>query len=251
MKISSPGNDNLQPPELLEKVKPLASYLKTLSPAQLQKIMKLSPSLAKKTHELIAEWTSEPEKQSIALDSFIGDIYSGLQAPTFTSSDREYAHKTLRILSGLYGIIRPLDGISPYRLEMGYKFPDAPFSNLYKYWGKSIAETLPTTGPIINLASDEFSDTVTPFVEPSRIIAPKFLTISPKTGEPTFVVIHAKITRGAFAHWLIKSRTSQIEDLKKFTDLGYEYDEKLSTPNSPVFVCKEFGGKGLSMKKTR
>jgi len=249
MRISKPGNVQLQKPQLLEKAKTFASYLKTLSPAQLSKTMHLSPALAKKTHEMIANWTADPKEQSLALDSFIGDIYSGLQAPTFSKSDTDYANKTLIILSGLYGIIRPYDGIYPYRLEMGYKFPDEPFTNLYKFWDKSIVECIPQKGMIVNLSSDEFSDTITSFVDAERVIAPKFLTVDPKTKQPKFVVIHAKITRGAFAHWLIKSRTDEVEGLKNFTDLGYAFDSKLSTPNIPVFVCKEFGGKGLSMKK--
>ncbi len=248
MSISPHGNVQLRQPQLLEKSLNLDTYLKTLSEAQLGKIMKLSSALAKKTHALIASWTAEPKSQSLALDSFIGDIYSGLRAPSFSAADRDYADETLRILSGLYGIIRPYDGICAYRLEMGYKFPDPKFTNLYEFWGKSIAECLPKQGPVINLASDEFADVVTPFIDKSRIIAPKFLTVSPKTGEPAFVVIHAKIARGAFAHWLITSRTKDAADLNQFHELGYRYDQKLSTSNIPVFVCKNFGGKGLSMK---
>lgn len=247
MRIAPAGSLKMHEPELLHKAVKLDEYLKTLSPAQLQKSMKISAALAQKTHALIQEWNAERENQSLALDSFIGDIYSGLQANKLSPADRDYADKTLRILSGLYGIIRPYDGIYPYRLELEYKFPDPEFASLYRFWGKSIADCIPEKGLIINLASDEFSDTVTPFVDTDRVIAPKFLT--EKKGEPTFVVIHAKITRGAFAHWLIKSRTQDAEGLKKFQDLGYRFDPKLSTSSIPVFVCKEFGGKGLSMKK--
>jgi len=247
----SPSRDaELQVPELIDKAKRLGNYLKTLSPEELEKIMKISPALAKKTYELIDEWNIEPKKQSLAIDSFIGDIYSGLQAQSLSKPDRKYANETLRIFSGLYGILRPNDGIYPYRLEMAYKLIEPEFANLYKFWGRSIANCLPTKGPIINLASDEYSDTITPFIEAERIVAPKFLTENPKTGEPTFIVVHAKIARGAFARWLITSRTKDIEALSKFTELNYRFDKKLSIPNNPTFVCKTFGGKGLSIKKS-
>ena len=245
----SPGRGKrLRRPQLLARAKQLDAYLKTLSPGQLAKIMSLSPALAKKTHGLIAGWTAEPARQTLAVDSFVGDIYSGLQAPELSPADREYADKTLFILSGLYGVIRPLDGIYPYRLEMGYKLPDPKFANLYDFWGDSIAACLPAEGPIVNLAAVEYSKTVTPFVDAARVVAPKFLTVSAKTGEPEFVVVHAKIARGAFAHWLIASRTQRVSALNQFNEIGYRYSKELSTPDGPVFVCEEFGGKGLSLR---
>jgi len=248
MKIVPQGKGKLRAPQLLEKAKELDKLLQQLSPAELGKMMHVSPALAQKTHELIESWTAAPGEQSLAIDTFIGDIYSGLQAQTLTPSDREYADETLRILSGLYGIIRPADGIFPYRLEMGYKFLNADFKNLYEFWGEEIAKTLPASGPIVNLSSVEFSDVITRFVDANRVIAPQFLTVNPKTGKPTFVVIHAKIMRGAFAHWMIKSRTEDVQKLVEFSDFGYQFDPELSTPNTPTFVCQEFEGKGLSMK---
>lgn len=248
MAITHDGNVQLQIPQLIDKAKRLGNYLKTLSTEELQKVMKISPALAKKTYQMLDEWNIEQKKQSPAIDSFIGDIYSGLQAQSLSVADRKYANETLRIFSGLYGILRPNDGIYPYRLEMAYKLPEDEFSNLYKFWGKSIADCLPNSGPIINLSSDEYADTITKYIDPKRIISPRFLTQNPKTGEPAFVVVHAKIARGAFARWLITSRTKNTADLTKFTDLNYHFDKKLSTPAVPVFICKEFGGKGLSIK---
>jgi len=245
----SPGKDvRLRQPQLLDKAEQLDAYLKMLSPTQLTKIMSISPALAEKTHALIAAWTAEPEGQSLAIDSFVGDIYSGLHANDLSPADRDYADQTLYILSGLYGIIRPYDGISPYRLEMGYKLPDPTFASLYNYWSESIAACLPNTGPIINLAAAEYAQTVTPFVDASRLVVPKFLTVSPKTGEPTFVVVHAKIARGAFARWLISNRTSDIPALTQFDDLGYRFAKDLSSADNPTFVCDTFGGKGRSIR---
>lgn len=241
----------LQPqPHLLERAVELDTHLKTLSPHKLAKVMNISSGLSLKTHDLIAQWTAAPHNQRPAIDSFLGDIYSGIQINTWSSEDREYANKHLRILSGLYGILKPMDGICPYRLEMGYKLPKKPYANLYEYWGNSIAATLPKTGPIINLAAVEYSKTVTPFVDPARIITPVFRTISPKTGQPEFVTVHAKIARGAFARWLIINRIEDTTELEKFADIGYRYDKATSTLLAPVFVAQEFGGKGLSMRLT-
>lgn len=248
MRAPHAGSAKLRAPELINKAIELNKYLRTLSGPTLAKTMGISAELASKTHQQVADWSANPAKQSIALDSFIGDIYSGLQAKELSAKDREYADKTLRILSGLYGIIRPLDGICPYRLEMAYKLPNAKFSNLYKFWSDSVANCLPKTGTIINLAAVEYSKVVTPFVSADRIITPRFYTNDPKTGQPKFVVVHAKIARGAFAKWLIKNRIGNAQDLAKFGDLGYNYNPSLSTPQAPTFVCKDFGGKGLSVR---
>ncbi len=212
--------------------------------------MQISPKLAATTYSLITEWNTDPSQQRIAIDSFKGDIYSGLQVPQWSEADRQYANKTLRILSGLYGILRPLDDIYPYRFEMGYKLPGDPKTNLYEFWGDAVAKTLPEDGPIINLSAVEYSKVITPYVDQARVITPRFLTINPTTSEPTFVVVHAKIARGAFASWLITKRITDTEQLHAFKDLGYDYDQGLSTPQEPVFICKEFGGLGLSIRLT-
>jgi uncharacterized protein len=244
---AEPGSGK-QPPLLLDKARRLDAYLKTLSPQQIAETMKVSPALAEKTRDLIAAWTVAPEAQTLAVASFTGDIYSGLQWPELSAADGDYAAQTLRILSGLYGILRPNDGICPYRLEMGYRLPDPPYNNLYRFWAEDIAACLPVEGPIVNLSADEYSRTVTPFVDPARMVAPRFLTVSPKTGKPEFVVVHAKIARGAFARWLIKKRVGVVGDLAGFDDIGYRFDANLSQPGEPVFVCQEFGGKGLSIR---
>jgi cytoplasmic iron level regulating protein YaaA (DUF328/UPF0246 family) len=237
-----------QIPVLLDKAKVLSAYLKTVSVEQIVKTMHVSPKLAEVTYTLTTSWTDETDQQRAALDSFIGDIYSGLQVLGWTDEDRDYANKTLRILSGLYGILSPLDGIYPYRLEMGYKLPDRRFSNLYTFWGDTIAATLPKDSPIINLAAMEYSKVITDYVDTSCVITPTFLTIHPKTHEPTFVVVHAKIARGAFARWLIKERITDTKLLPSFNDLGYAYNKELSTGSVPVFICESFGGIGLSVR---
>jgi len=235
-------------PPLLPLAKQIDAYLKTLSVQELAQSMHLSPALAQKTHELVQAWNTEPGRQTPAIDAFIGDIYSGLRANDFTPEEREYSQKTLFILSGQYGVLHALDGIFPYRLEMGYKLPAAEFHNLYKFWGEAIARCLPASGTIVNASSAEYMQTVLPFVDSARVVTPQFLTIDPKTGKPTFKVVHAKIARGAFARWMIKTRVQEATRLSGFNDLGYQYDPALSTPDQPTFVCQTFKGKGLSMK---
>jgi cytoplasmic iron level regulating protein YaaA (DUF328/UPF0246 family) len=247
--MRSPSHDGvLRRPELLGKAEELAGYLKTLPMGELGKAMHISGALAEKTQQTIADWSAAPGRQSVAMDSFVGYIFSGLQAGSLSEAERDYADKHLRILSGLYGILRPYDGICPYRLEMGYRLPDSRYKNLYQFWGEAVAKTLPESGLIVNLAAVEYSKVVTPYVEPDRLVAPRFLTLDPKTGEPAFVVVHAKIARGAFANWLIRSRVATTDRLSEFAEIGYRYDEGLSTPTEPAFVCEQFGGLGLSVR---
>jgi cytoplasmic iron level regulating protein YaaA (DUF328/UPF0246 family) len=239
----------LTEPALRGRAEELMAYLQTLSVEQVAAVMGISPALADKTHALLADWGVEPERQSPAVDSFAGDIYSGLRACDFSTADRAYAEDRLRILSGLYGILRPHDAIQPYRLEMGYRLPDRPYSNLYEFWGDSIARCLPPTGVIVDLAAVEYNKTVTAFLDRDRFISPRFMTMHPKTGEPRFVVVHAKIARGAFARWLLTARVENPDDILDFAEIGYRYDPALSKPRQPAFVCNEFEGKGLSVRR--
>jgi len=249
MRRADSGGIALREPALLDQARILANYLKSLSAGQLAKNMHLSGSLAEKTRALTAEWTDTPQEQSPAVDSFVGDIYSGLHANDLAQSERDELDRRLYILSGLYGALRPYDGIYPYRLEMGYKLPAPRFASLYDYWGESIAELLPKTGPIVNLAADEYSRVVTRYVSAERLVAPRFLTVNPKTGQPGFVVVHAKIARGAFARWLVTSRASHPADLAQFAEIGYQYAPDLSSSGEPTFVCETFEGKGLSIRR--
>jgi cytoplasmic iron level regulating protein YaaA (DUF328/UPF0246 family) len=235
----------LRPPVLAQRAHELAAYLATLGAAELEKSMHVSAGLAQKTKQMLGGWSEAPK--SLAIDSFVGDIYSGLRANDLSPAEREYADEHLRILSGLYGILKPFDAISPYRLEMGYRLPGERYRDLYKFWGDAIAATLPAQGSIINLAAVEYSRTVTPFVDAERVVSPRFLTVDPKTGNPEFVVVHAKIARGAFAHWLIKTRAG-VDRLTEFDAIGYRFEPALSSPAEPAFVARTFEGKGRSVR---
>ena len=237
-------------PPLLDKATRLARYVQSLDASVLEKTMKLSPQLAYKTQQLWQSW--QPTQHTLpAIDAFLGDMYSGLQAHTFTGADREYAANCLYILSGLYGVVRALDSIHPYRLEMGYKLLDAPFDNLYSYWGEDIARQLPNSEVIINVSVPEYTKTVLPFVKNARVITPVFLTVKEGDASPRPVVVHAKIARGAYARWIIKNRIEDTAQLPNFNELGYHYNATLSTENQPVYVTKNFQGLGLSVRQNK
>lgn len=233
-------------PALIREAKQLANLLKSLPAAELQNVMHISGELAAKTKIMVDAWSEEGK--TLAIDSFIGDIYSGLRAGELTAAERDYADSCLWILSGLYGYLRPYDAISPYRLEMAYKLPGAPFKSLYEFWGDTIAAQLPERGTIVNVSSAEYTKVILPFVDAKRVVTPQFLTVNPKTGEPGFTAVHAKIARGAFARWLITTKITDPKRFKEFADLGYRFDETRSTADSPVFVCQQFEGLGLSIR---
>lgn len=215
----------------------------------LTSVMGISDTLADTVRQQIRDWDDESEGTAAAL-TFRGDIYSGLSAGQWSKSDAVFAQKHLFILSGLYGLLRPFDAIKPYRLEMGYKLKVTDTLNLDKFWEEQLASTLETSDWYINLTAKEYFKVIEKQLSSSDVISPKFLTVSKKTNQPVFVTVHAKIARGSFASWLIRNK---IDDPKKITDyseLGYRYDESLSTEAEPVFVCHEFGGIGLSVRLT-
>jgi cytoplasmic iron level regulating protein YaaA (DUF328/UPF0246 family) len=251
MRTVAEATTTLRQPELIEQASKLAHYIATLSTDELMKAMHISLKLAEITQRQARSWTTSKNALRPAIDTFLGDIYSGLQVQAWTKLDREYADAHLRILSGLYGVLRPLDGIYPYRLEMGYRLSKPQFHNLVKYWGKRIADALPVEHVIVNLAAAEYSAAVLPYFASSQIISPSFLTLNEATMQPQFVVVHTKIARGAYANWLVTQRIENPEHLAAFSDLGYRYEPELSTPATPVFVCKNFKGLGLSVRLTK
>ena len=242
------NKEHVGQPALLEEAIKLNDYLLNLSINEISKKMSVSKKLATQTQELIHHWSDDKVIPIAAADCFLGDIYSGLQSPNWNDKQRKFANNHLYIISGLYGLLKPLDGIRPYRLEMAYKLAPGPYKDLYEYWGDKIAKLIPKSGVIINLSSIEYSKVVTPYFEKGRIISPYFMTVNKLTNEPTFVTVHSKIARGAFANWLIISEADKITDLPNFNMLGYSYSKLLSTPNKPVYICEEFQGLGLSLR---
>jgi cytoplasmic iron level regulating protein YaaA (DUF328/UPF0246 family) len=248
MRIPADARAPLGVPQLLPQAAELAQTWRNAPEAEIVSRMKVSAVKASEVAQLFREWSADESLQVPAVDAFVGDIYSGLQVQSWSAEDRAYAHEHLLILSGLYGGLRACDGVLPYRLEMGYKLPDG--MSMYEFWGKSIASILPPdTTTLINVSAVEYTKALLPHVD-TPVIAPKFLTVSLKTGEPTFVTVHTKIARGAFARWLIQSRIQDPARLIEFSELGYAYDVAMSTSEQPVFICQEFGGIGLSVRLT-
>lgn len=241
------GSDQHTPlgsPLFLKEAARLHRMLASSSQEALMRSMKISSKKAQEVERQLSDWSTNPSRQTPAIDAFLGDIYSGLQVQAWSEDDRRYAHEHLFILSGLYGGLRACDGIMPYRFEMGYRLPDE--RSAYQFWSDKIASLI-RDETIINLSAVEYTKALLPYLD-NRVITPKFLTISPKTDEPTFVTVHAKIARGAFAGWMIRRQVDNQMNLRDFTELGYRYDEKNSTEDQPVFVCGKFQGIGLSVR---
>jgi len=244
--VSVPPSRELTTPVFEAQANELTDYLQELSLEQYQKVMHISEKLAIEVEDLYLERLEQP--LTAAVETFRGDIYSGLRALEWTDAEKDFAQKHLKILSGLYGVLKPFDGIQPYRLELGYRLPEGPYKNLYSFWSDRVAEALPFDGPIINVTSDEYAKVALPFLDPSRIITPVFLTQKEAGKEPVFVVVHAKIARGAYARWLIQRGLATVDGLEAFNDLGYVFDAERSSPKQPVYICQQFGGIGLSQR---
>lgn len=240
--VSTGDQHVMSKPLFAKQATELRSYIRTLSEEELAKYMKISLVKAKIVHDLYAG----QHVVSPAIECFRGDIYSGLRALDFNGEERKRAQKCLLILSGLYGLLRPYDGIEPYRLEAAYRLPDERFNSLYEYWGKALAAHVDPGALIVNVTSQEYSKLVLPYIS-NKQITPRFLTKQKPGAEPTFVVVHAKVARGAFARWIIKHQTEKL-DFTSFNDLGYKYDASRSTMSEPVYVCEDFGGIGLSQR---
>lgn len=245
--VPTPPSRSLSNPVELERSQALRVYVTSLSLPKIQQSMHVSATLAKKVKQMHEQYLEE-EATSAVVEIFRGDIYSGLRALDFTDDEKEFAARHLYILSGLYGLLRPYDAVKPYRLEAAYRFPKKSFSNIYNYWGDTLAAHIPATGPIINLASVEYEKLVVPYLDSDRIITPKFLSIMKLGQSPTFVAVHAKVARGAYARWLIQRGRDDATDLNDFNDLGYRYAPELSTAAQPTYVCEGFLGIGLSQR---
>lgn len=221
-------------PVFSDQAKTIDSILKSKTPSKLQKLMHISPKLAQATFDRIQSWGSA--KLTPAWYTFVGDVYKGLQIEKFTKEDLKFAQANMGTISGLYGLLRPLDLIHPYRLELGYKLKGKGFEDLYSFWGDAVAKHIKDDEPIINLASEEYIKVIRPFVDEKRIITPWFMQT--KNGEPEFQAIHAKIARGAMGRWICQNKIDDPAQLKNFNEDRYAYSEELSTDLKPTFTRK-------------
>lgn len=229
-------------PRLLSKSNELIEILRLYSPDELMTLMNVSEKIGNLTAERFASFTTPFNELNAkpAAFAFSGDVYKGLAIDDFTESDLEFAQNHLRILSGLYGVLRPLDLIQPYRLEMGTRLDTKAGSDLYQYWGSSISESLMADleehedDLVINLASNEYFKAVSASGIHTNINTPVFKDF--KNGKYKIISFFAKNARGAMARWIVKEKVQKAIDLVNFREDGYEYNEELSEVNSPVFL---------------
>lgn len=196
-------------------------------------VMHISATLASATRKKYDHWG---EKMQPAIFAYVGDVYKGFYARTLTKKDILWAQKHLRIMSGVYGLLRPLDEISEYRLEMKARLPVAGKKDIYDFWDDMLAKKADAEtddGIICVLSSDEYARPVTKFTK-SRLITPVFFDNKPN-GTVGTVPIYSKMMRGVMGRWVIDARAKTPEDLQKFEAQGYRYDASKSTPDQPAF----------------
>ncbi|KXJ58056.1 MAG: hypothetical protein AXW17_12480 [Colwellia sp. Phe_37] len=242
---SAVATEKFSQPELLEHSKVLIKKCKTLTPADISSLMSISDKLAGLNAARFGEWATPftPENARQAILAFNGDVYAGLDANSFNDDDFAFAQQHMRILSGLYGLLRPLDLMQAYRLEMGKKLDNERGSNLYQFWGDIITEhlndALAAQGDniLINLASNEYFKSVNKKVLKAEIITPAFKDW--KNGQFKMISFYAKKARGLMARYIIENQISDVEKLKAFDVAGYQYSAELSKGNDWVFTRKE------------
>ncbi|MFT3876160.1 MAG: peroxide stress protein YaaA [Propioniciclava sp.] len=232
-------------PRLLGESVGLIEVLRQLSVSDIAGLMSISDDLAALNAQRYADFalpfTRANAKQAVL--AFSGDVYQGMDAAArFDARDFTEAQKTVRILSGLYGVLRPLDLMQPYRLEMGTRLRTERGATLYQWWGDRISELLaadlaesPGADVVVNLASEEYFGAVRPGVLGARIIAPRFEDTNAR-GKRSIVSFYAKRARGMMAGWLVANRVRTPRALTQFDEAGYRYDAASSAPDRPVFV---------------
>jgi cytoplasmic iron level regulating protein YaaA (DUF328/UPF0246 family) len=228
---------------MLESSEKIMARLKRMMPLDLESLMKISPKLADLNYERNQNWSlpmSENESKQAAL-AFNGEVYNGLDFPSFSEEEVKYSQDHLRILSGLYGVLRPLDEILPYRLEMGTRLEvQEGQKNLYQFWGESITNQLNRqlqrvdSRYIVNLASNEYFKSVKAKTLDVPVITPVFK--ERKGEEFKIVMMYAKHARGLMASYIIKNKVKNLEVLKAYNEDGYFFNEELSNSSNIVFT---------------
>ncbi len=232
-------------PQFLEDSSVLMNELQNYQPEQLSQLMHISEALGELNFNRNLNWqlpfTTENAKQ--AMFAFQGDVYQGMNAQDYSTAEINFAQKHLRILSGLYGILKPLDLIQPYRLEMGSKFNNARGKNLYEFWGSKLTDHINAelaaqkTKLLINLASNEYFSAVKAKAVDGEIVTPVFKDFS--AGKYKVVSFFAKKARGEMVTHIVKNKITNADELLDFSTAGYRYSKTESAPNKPVFLRKQ------------
>ena len=231
-------------PDYLGDSAELIHRMRELSSLDISELMKVSTKIADLNFDRFEVWnkkfTEKNAKQAVL--AFKGDVYTGLDAESFTAKDFAFAQKHFRMLSGLYGLLRPLDLMQAYRLEMGTRLSNERGKNLYEFWGDTVTEGLNAqlkeikSKYLINLASNEYFKVVKPKVLKGEIITPAFKEL--KNGEYKMIGVYAKKARGLLSRYIIQNQLSDIEDIKSFDLQGYKFNKKVSKGNNWVFTRK-------------
>ena len=231
-------------PEFLEDACELVDQLKTLEPHQISNLMSISDKLGQLNAERFQNWHTPftPENARQAVLAFKGDVYTGLDAESFSEQDFDFAQQHLRMLSGLYGVLKPLDLMQPYRLEMGTRFENTRGKDLYAFWGSKITEALnqllaSDDKVLVNLASNEYFKSVQKKHLDARLVTPQFKDW--KNGQYKMISFYAKKARGLMCRYAIQNRITQADDLKGFNLDGYYFSEDQSDNNNWVFLRDE------------
>lgn len=236
-------------PQYLSEAGELIEVLRKKSRPQLQELMKLSEKLADLNFGRYKEWRPEASEDMAraALFAFRGDVYTGFELDAYGTDDLKYAQSHLRILSGLYGLLRPLDLIQPYRLEMGTALKTRKGRNLYDYWGEQLTDGLKKavkkseTNYLVNLASNEYFSALSPDRLDAEVITPQFKQL--KNGSYKFLSFYGKKARGMMSDFIIRERVETPEGLKNFSREGYSFNRSLSEGNNYVFTRDEVPSK--------
>lgn len=232
-------------PTMLDHSEELVGVMAKKTPNAIGKLMSVSPKIAELNFDRFQDWERPftADNARPALLAFNGDVYTGMDAAnTFSERDFTQAQKTLRILSGLYGVLRPLDLMQPYRLEMGTKLKTARGKDLYGFWGNTVTESLrddivasPGADVLINLASNEYFGVVNPAGLDAPVVSPVFL--DSKNGKDYKIVsFFAKKARGSMSAWIIQNRVKKVDELEAFDGMGYAFDADRSAPGKPTFT---------------
>ena len=232
-------------PRLLHHSQQLIDVSRKLSASEIAKLMSVSEKIANLNVERFRDWQSDFDLSNArqAIFAFKGDVYTGLDAYSLTQADLEYAQRHLRMLSGLYGLLRPMDLMMPYRLEMGTKLANPRGHNLYEFWGGEITQLInqdlseAKSDLLVNIASDEYYKSVKESKIKAEIIKPVFL--DQKNGKYKVISFYAKKARGLMARYIIENKPNTVDDLKSFNTDGYYFDAESSLKGELVFKRDE------------
>lgn len=242
LKTDIPAIQNSNNPTLIKHSKKLAAILKKQNPNQLAELMNISAKLAQLNYDRFQEWKYPyPENKSInAIYAFRGEVYTGIDIDSFTEDELNYTQNHLRILSGLYGLIKPMDAIMAYRLEMGTKLKVKENKNLYSFWGDIITKQINIElksmeeSTIINLASNEYFKSINTKIIKANIINPVFK--ENKSGNYKIISIFAKKARGLMTRYIMQNKITKPEELIHFDKEGYYFNDNLSSKTEYVFT---------------